>query len=241
VPTVKRVKIYQGRSEVQGWNEIDAVGLIDEKNDTQWAVSASASSWYGQGPASGNNASVAAIVPSWSGLQVPTADWIAKRTKDETRVIDARGWPMVALWGEADPAKMTTAGVATSSTAVAYTSSFIPSGATIAYTGVSTPPTDVVVFPWHPVWIGFAVNTVLYAIFWGGLLALILLPRRFFIEVSRLRRGCCVACGYDIGYDFPRGCPECGWRRENQIHHGDTEARRKREELLATDEHRFHG
>ena len=38
-------------------------------------------------------------------------------------------------------------------------------------------------------------------------------PRRFFLEISRLKRGCCVTCGYDLGYDFPRGCPECGWRR----------------------------
>jgi hypothetical protein len=38
-------------------------------------------------------------------------------------------------------------------------------------------------------------------------------PRRFLVEVSRLRRGCCVVCGYDVGYDFFAGCPECGWKR----------------------------
>ena len=50
---------------------------------------------------------------------------------------------------------------------------------------------------------------------WAVLALLILWPRRFIIEVSRMRRGCCVACGYDLGYDFLRGCPECGWRRSN--------------------------
>ena len=32
--------------------------------------------------------------------------------------------------------------------------------------------------------------------------------------VGRMRRGACIGCGYDLGYDFVRGCPECGWRRD---------------------------
>jgi len=43
-----RVKIYIDSPGVPGWNEIDAVGLVDKTNKTQWAVAAEASSTYAQ-------------------------------------------------------------------------------------------------------------------------------------------------------------------------------------------------
>ena len=29
----------------------------------------------------------------------------------------------------------------------------------------------------------------------------------------RRRRGCCPGCGYELRWQFERGCPECGWKR----------------------------
>jgi hypothetical protein len=62
-------------------------------------------------------------------------------------------------------------------------------------------------------WPGLLVNAVLF----GAVVAvgrlLLLAPGRFLREVSRLRSGRCISCGYDLGYDFAKGCPECGWRR----------------------------
>ncbi|WP_158265077.1 hypothetical protein [Blastopirellula marina] len=43
----KKVKIYLDSPAVNGWNEIDAVGLIDQKNQTQWTRFAETSSSYG--------------------------------------------------------------------------------------------------------------------------------------------------------------------------------------------------
>lgn len=43
-----RVKLYLKSSEVEGWNEIDAVGLVDADGKTHWATAAAASSTYGQ-------------------------------------------------------------------------------------------------------------------------------------------------------------------------------------------------
>jgi beta-lactamase regulating signal transducer with metallopeptidase domain len=43
-----RIKIYLASKDVPGWNEIDAVGLIDTAGKTQWAVAAEASSTYAQ-------------------------------------------------------------------------------------------------------------------------------------------------------------------------------------------------
>ena len=46
--TFKRFRVYLNCKVVPGWNEIDAVGLIDRENKTFWAVDARASSVYSQ-------------------------------------------------------------------------------------------------------------------------------------------------------------------------------------------------
>jgi hypothetical protein len=42
-----RVKVYIDSPAVRGWNEIDAVGLVDGSGRTRWATHAKASSTYG--------------------------------------------------------------------------------------------------------------------------------------------------------------------------------------------------
>ena len=43
----RRVKIYLDSPNFPGWNEIDAVGLIDVRGKRQWAERARSSSSYG--------------------------------------------------------------------------------------------------------------------------------------------------------------------------------------------------
>jgi hypothetical protein len=43
-----RIKLYIESTKVEGWNEIDAVGLKDDKGKMHWAVAAAASSFYGE-------------------------------------------------------------------------------------------------------------------------------------------------------------------------------------------------
>ena len=64
--------------------------------------------------------------------------------------------------------------------------------------------------PLKPLWLGFALDTLVYGALWGGLLLVPRLGRRF----VRFSRGCCGSCGYDLRGEFSSGCPECGWRRE---------------------------
>jgi hypothetical protein len=45
---VNRVKLYLDSKAVPGWNEIDAVGLMDVNGKTHWATAAEASSTYAQ-------------------------------------------------------------------------------------------------------------------------------------------------------------------------------------------------
>jgi len=44
----KKIRLYLASRDVPGWNEIDAVGLIDSRGKTHWAVHATASSTYAE-------------------------------------------------------------------------------------------------------------------------------------------------------------------------------------------------
>ncbi|MHC5009354.1 MAG: hypothetical protein ACYTG6_00210 [Planctomycetota bacterium] len=47
---VTRVKLHLASKRVEGWNEIDAVGVLDESGNAHWATSAHASSTYADPP-----------------------------------------------------------------------------------------------------------------------------------------------------------------------------------------------
>lgn len=46
---VRRVKIYIASKSITGWNEIDAVGLVDTNDEVHWATAVKASSSYTTG------------------------------------------------------------------------------------------------------------------------------------------------------------------------------------------------
>ena len=73
--------------------------------------------------------------------------------------------------------------------------------------------------PLLPMWPGFAVNTLFYAI-----ILWLLIPGPFVLRrLIRIRRGRCPKCGYDLRGDHDGGCPECGGMRASD-HAADTEA-----------------
>lgn len=64
------------------------------------------------------------------------------------------------------------------------------------------------------IWPGMLANAAIFALaiqiaFWLGRWWW-----SFRVQFHRMRRGACIECGYDLGYDFINGCPECGWRRQ---------------------------
>ena len=64
--------------------------------------------------------------------------------------------------------------------------------------------------PLRPIWPGFAVNTVSYALTLWLLLWSVSALRR----LIRRRRGLCPACGYDLGHAQHDTCPECGRQQQ---------------------------
>jgi len=64
--------------------------------------------------------------------------------------------------------------------------------------------------PFYPMWSGFAINTILYAIVLKVLMIVPWLMRRN----SRLLKGHCPKCNQSLRGNYSSGCPECGWGRE---------------------------
>ena len=61
-------------------------------------------------------------------------------------------------------------------------------------------------FPFHPIWPGFAINTLIYATLGWLLLGGPFQARR----LIRHKRGLCTSCGYDLRHADHVVCPECG-------------------------------
>ncbi|HEV8379821.1 MAG TPA: hypothetical protein VGP99_13295 [Tepidisphaeraceae bacterium] len=214
-----RVKIYLDSPRVQGWNEIDTVGLADDAGNTLWPINASASSSYGGTPSAPGTTGPESFLPEWCPLIRPGPDIVQHKANHEDRMIEARGWPLIAMWGERElnpPASMTT----TPRSGARLTGFGFGGGAAApmplraASASVFTP-----LLPINPIWRNFIINSIILAIVFRLIYLTLAVPRRFVLELSRMRRGCCLRCGYQLGFDFRSGCPECGWRRSINDHH----------------------
>jgi hypothetical protein len=230
---VSRVRIHFDSPNVSGWNEVDAVALVGTDGSVQWAASVQASSIYGSGGGTTTGtpsfAAPMQLAPSWAGIEAPALREATSPTPQPPGwrprafvrrpdvVAEARGWPMLALAGRRE---VVAPDVVPPSNVLSFTGSRSTGGAmniTTLTTGTLTlqPPRnpEKPLMLYRPIPLGFAVNTVcaaivLWLLHWG-----LTVPRRFVREAGRMRRGCCIACGYDLGYDFVPGCPECGWNR----------------------------
>jgi hypothetical protein len=233
-----RVKLYIASDKFPGWNEVDAVALIDSTGQTQWAKRVQASSTYataGSRSVASGAGNPALLLPPWADLDKASRAMESGELNFEDRLVDARGWPMLALYSEQDmtvrknppvlpstntpiaPAGLSLGGDSLGGPQF-VTGGRVLTSRTGTLSGVSaviTPSSGgPVPMPLRPIWSGLLVNVAIYATAWYLLYLAATAPRRFFRETSRFRKGCCIQCGYDLGYDFIQGCPECGWRRD---------------------------
>ena len=98
----RRLKIHLDSQRVPGWNEIDAVGIVDDAGKTHWASSVQASSTYASRGGGIAPAGRLSEMPAWCPAARPGPEFAAGMSKLELRTIQARGWPFLALWREVD-------------------------------------------------------------------------------------------------------------------------------------------
>jgi hypothetical protein len=199
--SVSCIRLYIDSPRVQGWNEMDAVGLVGQDGSMQWAKSARASSTYAsvsRGATTYSRQQLIAALPDWVPI-LPFTD--PSVSQSDSRRIEARGWPMRALWGE-----------------VQNSFPVMMSSGSRRVLVISRPPAAgpvpaAHVWPYRPIWLGLLADGALYAAILLVLYLSTFRLRRILRESSRLRHGCCIRCGYDLRYDFVHGCSECGWNR----------------------------
>lgn len=110
VPT-KKVKIYLASDKVPGWNEIDAVGLLSDSDEMQWAKKVSASSCYASSSTpSPNNGDPSLMISSWCNLAKASKAMQEGTISREERLVDARGWPFLSMMSEREAAAATAGG-----------------------------------------------------------------------------------------------------------------------------------
>jgi len=204
----QRIKLYLDSPAAVGWNEVDAVGLIDAEGNKQWACDVQESSSYADlNVAAVSPLTLKDIVPSWCPIAQADAAK-AKLSANGDRNFEARGWPMLALWSE----RSTTPAASGAATGAR------PSGRSMSprIIPLANPASGLTpLLPTRPIWSGLLFDTAFYAAFLAAGFWLLVRPRRMVIELLRMRRGCCIACGYELDFDFRAGCPECGWRRSH--------------------------
>ncbi len=134
--------------------------------------------------------------PPWANLTT-----VATRNieQDETRHIDARGWPCVTLWCEYVETTPTQYGGFQHEAVGAIGLPLAPRD----WAGIGLDFYERAL-PLRPIWPAFAVNTILY----GAILSL-LIPGPFALRrFLRVRRGLCPKCAYPVGESSV--CTECG-------------------------------
>jgi hypothetical protein len=185
-------------------DELDGSGVTIRGDGMEWDVFRDAEPGAIRcvsvcGPTSWRRAAVGTadrLVPAWTDYLEPAWDTTIMRT------LDARGWPMLALWGGFE------------STAGHVDGGFVEELGEVRHAivlpryfegALRTEMTRVL--PLAPLWPGFAVD----ALFYSTVFALLLLMLRgpgVIIATVRHASGRCPACGY------PRGespiCTECG-------------------------------
>ncbi len=146
------------------------------------------------------------IVPSWAGLALPgdhDADW-----GFHSRFVEARGWPLLShAWAYAHCSRWNR-DLRQRETQVDCKYGILISVATERAQYVHPDVWTLRMLPLRPIFPGFLINTLFYALVLWLLWSAPFVTRR----LIRRRRGNCIRCGYDLRHAEHAACPECGRR-----------------------------
>lgn len=113
----------------------------------------------------------------------------------ETRMFEARGWPMSSLWCRRYLNVYHGTGFKRFGSRGLISTPILPD----EYWGPR-------VLPLYPIWTGFIVNTIFYV----SLLWLLINVPLALLHMIRHKHGLCVKCAYDLRGADHKACPECG-------------------------------
>jgi len=118
------------------------------------------------------------------------------------RILTAYGWPSLALWSAYEFQGDVLISIF-SPQSWTIKSGFRISGEQFTRRNIDTIPRTL---PYRPIWPGFAINTIFYAV----ILWLLTLAPFSARRIIRRKRGLCIKCGYDLRNVEHEKCPECG-------------------------------
>ena len=140
-------------------------------------------------------------LPNWADISSPAASYVQGDVDLDERIALARGFPALTLWCDLrlhDP----------------ESDYGVDGGAKLGWIGdPSTYKRFPRVLPLRPIWPGFAINTIFYAVIVWLLFSFPFTLRR----TRRIKCGLCLKCGYDLRGSDSQACPECGKPIANRV------------------------
>lgn len=188
-------------TEIRTFTQVTGVGKMDRRRwDIEMYRSPGAmfiESWKARNAGSSTAVFPRDVCPKWTGLHEPTLERIETT---QWQCIDARGWPMLALWCEYKmlpaPSGQKAEFPVSGAVEIGLKPWAIPGMAGLG------PPRRVL--PYRPIWTGIVLNSLIYAF---AIWLLVVGPRAL-RRMSRRRRNLCPACAYPVGSSPV--CTECG-------------------------------
>jgi hypothetical protein len=138
------------------------------------------------------------LVPDWSPIGMEPTPWWHESAAGarEFNLVTAQGWPCLSMYGWL---RWRNRGVVVEERLAGIEVAWRPRAGRMLN-----------VIPTHPIWAGFAINTIFYAAILAGGWMLFAAPGMI-RRRKRIKRGLCPACAYPVG---PGGtsavCTECG-------------------------------
>ena len=207
-----KLDVYQ---ESVLWHSVNVSGVVGESPNHEWnvtrynctGVTRVFSSYFSPASDAGYDDDPGDLLPSWN------QDFFSGVGREDltnlVRMQDGRGLPMLSLWGQAAADEKVSSLPDCELEYAILTNPNDPLTGSYGNLRALSILMQIQFLPLHPIWPGFAINTIFYAVILWMLTLGPFTARR----MIRRRRGQCIKCSYNLRGHSGGGrevCPECG-------------------------------